>query len=129
MSLRNTTPSSSCIHTNMWIERDFQNVSWLIRDDFYLSQITAPDKADAKNDRTKKYNNNEDLVKESSSIDSTKPLREKNFRKNTKYVHVPHRDKPPQVVAKRNARERKRVQAVNSAFVRLRKVVPIDNTR
>jgi hypothetical protein len=45
------------------------------------------------------------------------------------YKHVPHRDKPPQIVARRNARERRRVQAVNSAFSRLRKVVPIDNNR
>jgi len=46
-----------------------------------------------------------------------------------KYKHVPHRHKPPQIVARRNARERRRVQAVNSAFTRLRKVVPIDNHR
>ena len=32
-----------------------------------------------------------------------------------------------QVVAKRNARERRRVHAVNMAFVRLRKAVPLDN--
>lgn len=49
--------------------------------------------------------------------------------KNTRYKHVPHREKPPQVVARRNARERRRVQAVNSAFVRLRKAVPIVNSR
>lgn len=45
------------------------------------------------------------------------------------YKHVPHRDKPPQLVARRNARERRRVQAVNSAFSRLRRVVPIGNNR
>jgi hypothetical protein len=45
------------------------------------------------------------------------------------YKHVPHRDKPPQLVERRNARERRRVQAVNSAFSRLRKVVPICNNR
>ncbi|KAJ8952427.1 hypothetical protein NQ318_014519 [Aromia moschata] len=56
------------------------------------------------------------------------PLREKN-RKNCAYRHVPHKDKPPQVVARRNARERRRVQAVNTAFVRLRKAVPVQNTR
>ncbi len=32
-----------------------------------------------------------------------------------------------QVVAKRNARERRRVHAVNMAFVRLRKAIPLDN--
>ncbi|XP_015918566.2 achaete-scute homolog 3 [Parasteatoda tepidariorum] len=43
------------------------------------------------------------------------------------YKHVPHKDKPPHLVARRNARERRRVQAVNSAFARLRKCVPIEN--
>ena len=40
------------------------------------------------------------------------------------YKHVPHSEKPPHVVAKRNARERRRVQAVNNAFLRLRRHVP-----
>lgn len=57
-----------------------------------------------------------------------RPLREKN-EKSSRYKHVPHKEKPPQVVAKRNARERRRVQAVNNAFVRLRKAVPIENSR
>ncbi|KAK7864399.1 hypothetical protein R5R35_000442 [Gryllus longicercus] len=43
--------------------------------------------------------------------------------------HVPHREKPPQLVARRNARERRRVQAVNCAFGRLRRAVPIENAR
>lgn len=61
---------------------------------------------------------------------SKKPLREKNnSRKNSGYKHVPHSEKPPQIVAKRNARERRRVQAVNHAFVKLRNAVPIQNTR
>ncbi|KAH1019696.1 hypothetical protein HUJ04_009479 [Dendroctonus ponderosae] len=51
-------------------------------------------------------------------------LREKNG-----YPHVPHSEKSPQIVAKRNARERRRVQAVNNAFVKLRNVIPIQNTR
>ena len=38
--------------------------------------------------------------------------------------YVPHRDKPPHLVARRNARERRRVQAVNSAFLRLRRHLP-----
>lgn len=37
--------------------------------------------------------------------------------------------KPAQLVARRNARERRRVQAVNGAFARLRKVVPLENHR
>ncbi|XP_060079845.1 achaete-scute homolog 1-like [Ylistrum balloti] len=40
------------------------------------------------------------------------------------YRHIPHSQKPPQVVERRNARERRRVQAVNTAFLRLRKHVP-----
>ncbi|GAB6032272.1 hypothetical protein CHUAL_010912 [Chamberlinius hualienensis] len=43
------------------------------------------------------------------------------------YKHVPHKDKPPHLVERRNARERRRVQAVNSAFARLRKSVPLEN--
>lgn len=43
------------------------------------------------------------------------------------YKHVPHKDKPPHLVARRNARERRRVQAVNSAFARLRRCVPVEN--
>lgn len=51
------------------------------------------------------------------------------FRKSGKstYKHVPHREKPVHLVARRNARERRRVQAVNSAFARLRKCVPVEN--
>lgn len=61
---------------------------------------------------------------------SVRALKEQNFKKNGgKYVHVPHKDKPPQIVAKRNARERRRVQAVNNAFTRLRKAVPLENNR
>ena len=40
------------------------------------------------------------------------------------YKHIPHSEKPAGVVAKRNARERRRVQTVNQAFVRLSKAVP-----
>ncbi|XP_025098598.1 uncharacterized protein LOC112566580 isoform X3 [Pomacea canaliculata] len=46
--------------------------------------------------------------------------------KKSAYKHVPHALKPVHLVAKRNARERRRVQAVNSAFVRLRKHVPYE---
>lgn len=53
-------------------------------------------------------------------------VRTKNKKSTVKssYRHVPHSQKPPQVVARRNARERRRVQAVNSAFLKLRKHVP-----
>ncbi len=43
------------------------------------------------------------------------------------YKHVPHREKSPHLVARRNARERRRVQAVNNAFLRLRRHVPHEN--
>lgn len=43
------------------------------------------------------------------------------------YKHIPHREKPVHLVAKRNARERRRVQAVNMAFMRLRRCVPVEN--
>ncbi|CAG9762258.1 unnamed protein product [Ceutorhynchus assimilis] len=55
---------------------------------------------------------------------SKKPSKAKSYS-----GHVPHKEKPPQVVAKRNARERRRVEAVNDAFVKLRNAVPIQNTR
>ena len=53
----------------------------------------------------------------------------RNIKKKRKngYKHVPHSEKPHQIVAKRNARERKRVHSVNQAFLRLRKALPIAN--
>ncbi|XP_003739393.1 achaete-scute complex protein T3 [Galendromus occidentalis] len=48
-------------------------------------------------------------------------------KKSSTYKHVPHREKPPHLVARRNARERRRVQAVNGVFAKLRKCVPIEN--
>lgn len=60
-----------------------------------------------------------------SEINQFFPLVRKCSKSN--YRHIPHREKPVHLVAKRNARERKRVQAVNMAFVRLRKCVPVEN--
>ncbi|OQV19413.1 hypothetical protein BV898_06643 [Hypsibius exemplaris] len=40
------------------------------------------------------------------------------------YKRLANREKPPHTVARRNARERRRVEAVNQAFSRLRKHVP-----
>ncbi|XP_078000373.1 uncharacterized protein LOC144452994 [Glandiceps talaboti] len=38
----------------------------------------------------------------------------------------PHKEKEPHLVARRNARERRRVQMVNDGFLRLRRHVPTD---
>ena len=48
-------------------------------------------------------------------------------RKKGVYKHIPHREKPAGVVAKRNARERRRVQTVNQAFIRLGQALPHNN--
>ncbi|GJQ84708.1 hypothetical protein Trydic_g21115 [Trypoxylus dichotomus] len=102
----------TCLHDR---NRQYHQHQWNEETD----QITAPQYNDE--GKEKDYRPDEMPVK---------VLKEKNCKKITnRYVHVPHRDKPPQVVAKRNARERKRVQAVNSAFVRLRKAVPLENNR
>ena len=55
--------------------------------------------------------------------------REKKCKKKSAYKHVPHSEKPAHLVAKRNARERRRVEAVNTAFLTLRKAIPLDNKR
>ena len=63
-----------------------------------------------------------------ASTETTSSYIEQVNRKRKKgYRHVPHSKKPPQVVAKRNARERKRVHAVNQAFLRLRRTLPMSN--
>ncbi|KAK4887051.1 hypothetical protein RN001_003322 [Aquatica leii] len=121
-SLSNLKNVSSCMFTRFQIQNKDVHNSWILQesDDFYRSHITAPIRADATD-----YNKN---IKDEPQ-ETSKPLREKNLKKSTGHKHVPHKDKPPQVVAKRNARERRRVQAVNSAFVRLRKALPIENSR
>ena len=45
----------------------------------------------------------------------------------TKTIYVPHRNKPANIVSRRNARERRRVQAVNNAFKTLRSYIPYEN--
>lgn len=60
----------------------------------------------------------------SSSTDDVNGSKKKKKSKDTPAVN-----KPAQVVARRNARERRRVQAVNGAFQRLRKVVPIEENK
>ncbi|GFQ91352.1 achaete-scute-like protein [Trichonephila clavata] len=63
----------------------------------------------------------------SSAGGARKKARSKNGVSKSSYKHVPHREKPPHLVARRNARERRRVQAVNTAFSRLRRSVPSEN--
>lgn len=50
-------------------------------------------------------------------------------KKKKKSKDTPAVNKPAQVVERRNARERRRVQAVNGAFQKLRKVVPIEENK
>ena len=64
-----------------------------------------------------------------SSDTRIKKKASKRSKKKSAYKHVPHSEKPAHLVAKRNARERRRVEAVNVAFLRLRKAVPLDNKR
>ncbi|XP_041354000.1 achaete-scute homolog 1b-like [Gigantopelta aegis] len=52
--------------------------------------------------------------------------KQKKERKPSSYRHVPHSEKPQHLVQRRNARERRRVQAVNSAFSGLRKHIPYE---
>ena len=69
---------------------------------------------------------------EVSSSDTPATRRQKGGRrakKKSSYKHVPHSEKPAHLVEKRNARERRRVEAVNTAFLRLRRAVPQDNKR
>ena len=64
-----------------------------------------------------------------SSDTCVKKKPSKRSKKKSAYKHIPHSEKPAHLVAKRNARERRRVEAVNAAFLKLRKAVPLDNKR
>lgn len=63
----------------------------------------------------------------STTSSTSKESSKSKHKKKSNYKHVPHCEKPPQVVAKRNARERRRVHAVNQAFMRLRRAIPFEN--
>jgi len=62
-----------------------------------------------------------------AQIINTASTTEETTTSSNAYRHIPHREKPPHLVARRNARERRRVHAVNLAFVRLRRAVPFEN--
>ncbi|XP_045480097.1 achaete-scute homolog 1a-like [Harmonia axyridis] len=69
----------------------------------------------------------DDTEYDAASSDSSA---EKKVKQNERYFeHSYNRQKGPQLVAKRNLRERNRVQAVNGAFNRLRKAVPFQHAR
>ncbi|CAL4127781.1 unnamed protein product [Meganyctiphanes norvegica] len=55
--------------------------------------------------------------------------KERKKKSKSVYKHIPHNEKAPHLVARRNARERRRVQSVNVAFARLRRVVPYTSGR
>ena len=63
-----------------------------------------------------------------TSITTKKKPKKKKKAKST-YKHVPHSEKEPHLVEKRNARERKRVMTVNNAFSHLQKHVPCGNRK
>ena len=73
------------------------------------------------------------ILQEEQEVTSTESAgrrrREKKCKKKSSYKHVPHSEKPAHLVAKRNARERRRVEAVNAAFLKLRRAIPVDNKR
>lgn len=122
----NKTPViESCLNSAFWHkERDIDG-GWAIRD-LYSTQILAPAQ---QTDAQVAFYCPENTKKDSIEMSTNRPLREKNCKKSISCKHVPHKDKPPQSVARRNARERRRVEAVNNAFLELRKVVPIHNAR
>ena len=64
--------------------------------------------------------------RKSSPIDS-RSMTSGQVRRTTRATYIPHKDKPEHIVEKRNARERRRVEAVNNAFISLRNVIPYKN--
>ena len=74
-------------------------------------------------------NNSQGDQEVTSSDTGVKKKAPRKPKKKSTYKHIPHREKPAHLVEKRNARERRRVEAVNGAFLRLRRAVPVDNKR
>lgn len=125
----NKTPVlETCANSSFWAEeKDAVDVGWIVRD-LCSSQIPAPQQTDVQLGLYCPRSTKSDFI-EMSTNNGSGPLREKNYEESISCKHVPHKDKPPQTVARRNARERRRVEAVNAAFLELRKVVPIQNVR
>ncbi|GFN93730.1 achaete-scute-like protein [Plakobranchus ocellatus] len=94
-----------------------------------LGATSSKDLADSYSSNT---NSAKSKIATAMSTKGLKTLRNGNKNKSaidgkrSTYKHVPHCLKPAHLVAKRNARERTRVQAVNSAFGKLRKHVPYE---
>jgi hypothetical protein len=63
------------------------------------------------------------------SEDCSSTFQEVTGKRKKKLKDTPAVNKPALVVERRNARERRRVQAVNGAFQKLRKVVPIEENK
>ena len=74
--------------------------------------------------KTLSKNNRDEVITESQVPTCTSPKKKKHVKKRSAYKHIPHREKPAHLVERRNARERRRVEAVNSAFLRLSRAVP-----
>ena len=70
----------------------------------------------------KKKNNNSSVVSQQNGSDMTTSR----GRKRTAQSRLPAKLKEPAAVARRNARERRRVKMVNDGFLRLRRHVPTD---
>ncbi|XP_064489817.1 achaete-scute homolog 1a-like [Ornithodoros turicata] len=85
----------------------------------------SPDTPDSQSDDSSRDSQPSPTSSTSSALGGSAVTSSSSSKSN--YKHVPHREKPPHLVARRNARERRRVQAVNNAFSRLRKCVPVEN--
>ncbi|GLV35683.1 hypothetical protein CBL_01166 [Carabus blaptoides fortunei] len=126
----NPTPAG-----DFWLQRttysSFNNEMssyWIAGATDVTSRITKYEDSPTPADVNARFNSGDEESDEITSDRST-PNEMRRASPRNAYKHVPHKDRPPFIVARRNARERRRVQAVNCAFTRLRKVVPIANNR
>lgn len=127
----NPTPAG-----DFWLQRTtyslFNNEMssyWIAGATDATSRITKYEDSSAPTDVNPGFNSEDEESDEITTSDRRTPNEIRRTSIRNAYKHVPHKDRPPFIVARRNARERRRVQAVNCAFTRLRKVVPIANNR